>query len=206
MDYEQLADALAFCGNSLLSPMTQTANIGLDSSFWDAFPTFGSNSVAAAAEECAAWSRRFVAQHGSIDNAVANCAIEFTHLFIGPPRPAAAPWETMYQDAENGAESSVGFGEPTFEMRAILREHGMEISNKCHQYEDHMGIELLLLSELCRRTAQGDSKNIRSLSLFATEHPSSWIDPFLAKVEEEAPDGYFARLLNLTAALLEIVE
>lgn len=189
MDYEQLADALAFCGNSLLSPMTQTANIGLDSSFWDAFPTFGSNSVAAAAEECAAWSRRFVAQHGSIDNAAANCAIEFTHLFIGPPRPAAAPWESMYQDTENGAESSVGFGEPTFEMRAILREHGMEISNKCHQYEDHMGIELLLLSELCRRAAQGDSKNICSLSLFATEHHRHGLIHFLQKSKRKLQTG-----------------
>ena len=59
MSYEQLAEALAFCGNSLLSPMTQTSSIGLDPSFWRNFPAFDDERVAAATEGLAQWTKRF---------------------------------------------------------------------------------------------------------------------------------------------------
>ena len=38
MDWEALADAYAFVGNSLLTPMTRTSDVGLSPSFWSAFP------------------------------------------------------------------------------------------------------------------------------------------------------------------------
>lgn len=59
MSDEQLAEALAFCGNSLLSPMTQTSSIGLDPSFWRNFPAFDDERVAAATEGLAQWTKRF---------------------------------------------------------------------------------------------------------------------------------------------------
>ena len=211
MDYEQMADALAFCGNSLLAPMTQTANVGLDQAFWEAFPTFGDKGVARAAQSCAMWAAAFGQQCESADqDAVTRCAVEYTRLFVGPPRPAAAPWETAYRAAAAGAETSVGFGQATFEMRELLREAGLRLSNENHQYEDHMGIELLLLSELCRRAAAGgqDAGNasaVAKAAAFAAEHPAAWVGDFRAKAASAAPSGYFVNLLGVISALLGVV-
>lgn len=48
---------------------------------------------------------------------------------------------------------TVGFGEPTFQMREVLRSLGLEVAGPSNQYEDHLGLELLCLSEMCRRRA-----------------------------------------------------
>ena len=118
----------------------------------------------------------------------------------------------------------MGFGQATFEMRELLREAGLGLSNENHQYEDHMGIELLLLSELFRRAAAADGDAaaaadgdaagavavddaaalVRKAASFAVEHPAAWIDAFRAKVTEAAPDGYFASLLGMVEALLQV--
>ena len=38
MDWEAFADVYAFVGNSLLTPMARTSDVGLSPSFWSAFP------------------------------------------------------------------------------------------------------------------------------------------------------------------------
>lgn len=200
---QALSDAFAFLGNSLLAPMTQTEAVGLDPAFWQAFPTFDNDEVAQAVQACEAYAQQTAQRAAEGENVVQNCAVEYTHLFVGPPRPAAAPWETMYRAqaamqkaaadaqkaaAENsdgapavrdvaanpqGADSAasyaaprqaaampasvVGFGQATFEMQDLLRKAGLQVQNENNQYADHMGIELLLLSELCRRAAAGSA-------------------------------------------------
>lgn len=215
MDYEQLADAIAFCGNSLLAPMTQTAAVGCDPAFWDAFPTFGCPEVVAAACACATWACGATA--ASVDDGseqldvVTRCAVEYTRLFVGPPRPAAAPWETAYRAAaQSGRDDVVGFGQATFEMRELLRQEGLELSNENRQYEDHMGIELLLLSEMLRRACAGEGDDAQEALArarrFTADHPAAWIEALRAKVDDAVPGGYFANLLRLAAALLAAVD
>ena len=145
------SEAFAFIGNSLLKPMNQTDAIGLDPAFWAQFPDFESEAVADAVRVCADYAMR-AQRIGNRKDAVTHESVEFTKLFVGPPRPAAAPWETFYRVPE-GVEVSVGFGQATFEMRDLLREAGLELSNENRQYEDHIGIELLYLSTLCSRAA-----------------------------------------------------
>lgn len=195
-----LADAYAFVGNSLLRPMSQTASVGLGAQFWEAFPRFGSAAVDEAATRLARWAA--AGDGASEADRISDVSVEYTRLFVGPPAPAAPPWETM-----NRSEGvTVGFGEPTFQMRQLLRDAGLELSNENRQYEDHMGIELLYLSELCRRAAAegADADAPEALGAFVRQHPLAWIDRFAAKVSEDAPDGYYAGLLSLARALLEL--
>ena len=88
----------------------------------------------------------------NLDDRVQRASVEFAHLFVGPPKPAVAPWETFY--CQQGC--AVGFGEATHQMRTALRDNGLELAQAGRQYEDHMGIELLLASELCRRAGEGE--------------------------------------------------
>ena len=184
IDYLQYGDMLAFIGNSLLKPMTQTQSVGLDPLFWKSLPDFGEDSIAERiGRECG-------------ERAVEVVSVEYTRLFVGPPSPAAPPWETMYRGSTN-----VGFGEATFEMRNCLHDLGLELSNENRQYEDHMGIVLLYLSELCRCAVKGENCE-NQLRSFIAKHPLSWIDAFLDRIEGVFPEGYFSGLVRLEKALL----
>ena len=185
---------LAFIGNSLLKPMTQTQPVGLDPLFWKSLPDFGEDSIGEAVSLCEGIAERIGRECG--ERAVEVVSVEYTRLFVGPPSPAAPPWETMYRGSTN-----VGFGEATFEMRNCLHDLGLELSNENRQYEDHMGIELLYLSELCR-CAVKDENCENQLRSFIAKHPLSWIDAFLDRIEGVFPEGYFSGLVRLEKALL----
>lgn len=190
MDMNELGQAFALVGNLLLSPMSQIGDQGVDASFWRAVPTLGDEAADEAARAMAGWCES--ADWSRFESLVQMVSVEYTRLFIGPPEPAAAPWETMY--ALGGA--ACGFGEPTFQMRELLREAGLELGGGNRQYEDHMGVELLLLSELC---GTGGARK------FAEEHPRAWIGPFSERVSAAAPDGYYRLLLAYAARLLDLV-
>ena len=222
-EWQALADAYAFIGNSLLRPMTQTAEVGLSPAFWDAFPTLGSEEVARATNGLSQWAAEPSAQ--GQERTAQDAAVEYTALFVGPPSPAAPPWETM----NRCNDVSAGFGEPTFQMREVLRSLGLQAAGPSNQYEDHMGIELLCLSEMCRRRAWllnvaeaapgaapggeavggEDSESQAPCALtdetvgaFIDEHPLGWIDMLQAKVATASPEGYFDHVLALAHALL----
>lgn len=226
---QAFAEAFAFVGNSLLAPISHTSQAGLHSAFWEHFPDFESFQVREALEALKTWAEC------APQDSVTKVSVEFTQLFIGPPKPAAPPWETYYR----GEEVTSGFGRPTLEMREALQEAGLELSNENNQYEDHIGIELLLLSELCSSAvkssavassepcetsiegetssmksddAQVNNEDIIEWSIFAKaqalaqDHPASWIDKLLDKVKAAYPDGYFVCILTLAKALLVAFE
>lgn len=199
--WKTLSEVYGFAGNSLLKPMTQTATVGLDPAFWEAFPTFGSAEVEAAVAQCAEGAAHVVAEADERGaDPAERCAVEYTRLFIGPPSPAAAPWETAYR-----GNTTVGFGEATFQMRELLREAGLELRNDNNQYEDHMGIELLYLSTLCARTAEGQVEDATAREVtagFIDEHPLAWAEAFRLRIAEAAPGGYFDGLVALVRAVL----
>lgn len=196
----------AFLGNSLLSPMSRTESVGLDPAFWRDLGGLLDGALADSAESLASWAERASAA-AARSEVVQRVSVEFTKLFVGPPKPAAAPWES----ANGPVDSHVGFGEATFAMRERLRALGLELCNENNQYEDHVGIELLYLSELCRRASEGpfgaaacdaavpDAEEIAS---FVREHPLVWVVRLREKVAASQPEGYFVRLLDLALALL----
>ncbi len=193
---KNLSEVYGFIGNSLLKPMTQTPALGLNVDFWEMFPDFEDELVMQCIAQCKEYAAK--AMESGEGDVVERVAVEYTRLFIGPPSPAAPPWETLYQNEE----VTVGFGEATFEMRRLLREIGLELSNANRQYEDHMGIELLYLSALCRRCAEEEAPcDEEAIKGFIEKHPLRWIDVFHARVEETYPDGYFARLLALAKSI-----
>lgn len=206
------AQVFAFLGNTYLSPMSQTSKVGLFPEFWDSFPAFGSDAVRQALEDLSSWARRIWEKDFSsairndslledvtrntqaCNDRVRDVSVEFTQLFVGPPKPAAAPWETFYR--EEGVTS--GFGRATLEMREALRASGLKISNENNQYDDHIGIELLYIAELCSSNVVL-SKEQRD---FIKKHPCAWIDSFHSLIKKSRPHGYFDFTTGLTKALL----
>ena len=127
--WKTLSEAYAFIGNSLLKPMTMTSTVGLDPAFWASFPTFDDAAVAEVVAACARYAEEAARRAEAGEDEPQRVAVEYTKLFVGPPSPAAAPWETMYR----GQDVTVGFGQATFEMRELLRAAGLEVRNENNQ-------------------------------------------------------------------------
>lgn len=226
IDYAQ---TLSFVGNSLLTPMNQTETVGIDPEFWARFPDFDDAGVREKIEALRRFAETAQRRQDAGSDPVTDVSVEFTRLFVGPPKPAAAPWETFY-GAPDGMQIDVGFGKATVQMQRLLREAGLRVSNENNQFADHMGIELLYASEMARRIAvgesdaaengsadedesdlagRGESRNGNAstrndLAAFVSEHPLAWIDDFAKAIEDAAPDGYFVRIVGLAKALLEL--
>lgn len=202
------AEALAFVGNSLLAPMNQTGTVGLEVDFWTVFPLFGSKAVEEAVDACRAYASAAQENAEQGGNPVQDASVEYTRLFVGPPRPEAAPWETMYRPGSEGA--TVGFGQATFEMRKLLREAGLEVSNENNQYADHAGIELLYASVLCQRCAEAvdagdeasEAETAGDLASYVDDRLLAWFPKFHDAVEAAAEGGYLSRMIALGIALL----
>lgn len=204
----KLADALAFVGNSFLAPMSQTLDAGLDRVFWAAFPDFGSEQVARALDGLFAWA----VEGEDVPRAerVRAVSVEYARLFIGPPEPAVAPWESFY--VQEGVTN--GFGEPTFRMQERLRQAGLEVSNANNQYADHIGIELLYCSALAQRAAAGElshdeeegaagAREATLLRSFVEVELLAWLERFAAALHGQAAT-YYGLLADLAVGLASV--
>lgn len=199
-DWALHARLYAFLGNSLLTPLRPDAAMGLDPAFWDAWACDGENERVRAgiatlkehAARCAGMPQ---------EQAIQQVNVEYARLFVGPPKPAAPPWETLNRNPE----ATCGFGEATFAMRELLRQAGLQLRNENHQYEDHLGIELLYLSERCRVFAEREPsfKEETAVREFVRERPLAWIPAFHERIRQAAPHGYFDGLVELAWGLLE---
>ncbi|HIT50643.1 MAG TPA: molecular chaperone TorD family protein [Candidatus Aveggerthella excrementigallinarum] len=192
----ELSQAFAYSGNTLLAPLSRTSDVGLDPAFWEAFPTFGDAAVERACDSCAHVCR--VLADGA--DALQRADVEYAHLFVGPPKPVVPPWETAYR-----TDGGVGFGQAAVDVRRTLARLGLAVRNENNQYADHMGLELLCLSELCARTAAGDERTAALLEPFVREHPAGWAGEFARRVRDERPDGYYAGVTAVVEALLGVV-
>jgi TorA maturation chaperone TorD len=193
--------------------MNSASAAGISAGFWEEFlPEISNEHIRAGINKLAAYGE--AARLLDEDAAIRKCAVEYTKLFIGPPTPAAPPWETMYK----GEEAKFGFGQPTFEMKQLLRDAGLELKNDNNQYEDHLGIELLYLAALCGRmhaalsegveddpatASSDDAANRTALGAFIKEHPLQWIGALRDKINAAYPNGYFSGLAELVQGILE---
>lgn len=195
-DWRTYAQVFSFVGNELLVPMNRSGNVqGLNPSFWESAPVADNDLSRTGQQRLIEYAKAAASnvQDSTHAPGMMSASVEYAHFFIGPPSPAASPWETT-NDPRN--EAKVGFGSSTIAMKRLLAEEGLQLSNENNQYEDHIGIELLFLSALCEKGAsEADLLAVKKALVFAREHPLSWIDRLRANVNAERPQGYYSALL-----------
>lgn len=219
-DWQAYADVYGFVGNELLLPINRSGNlVGLDPAFWASAPVppnevgkRGLKRLIAYAEQSVARDSCRRGSEGSGDDArvpgMLAASVEYAHLFIGPPCPAASPWETT-NDPSN--PERVGYGRATVEVKRLLAEEGFELGGQANQYEDHIGVELLYLSLLANKAAHALADgDFAAAHLFAEKsdaflllHPLAWISSLRASVDAERPAGYYSALLEYVHGVLE---
>ena len=76
--------------------------------------------------------------------------------------------------------------------------------------EDHIGLELLYLSELCRRRAEETTGCLvddevcgdEAVRAFTESHPLGWIEALRSAVQKSHPQGYIDGILGVAEASL----
>lgn len=212
--YRSHATLYGFVGNELLTPMNRSGTTaGIDASFWEKMPVpdnsngiQGWTRLLAYANEAQA-NARLHANDATVPGLM-GASTEYAHLFLGPPRPAADPWETANDPDNNG---KVGYGHATVQMRKLIAKEGLELSGVSNQFEDHMGIELLFLAYLCDKAAtimdeNGDLAGLNiEMAGYIDRHPAKWMPRLRANVDASRPNGYYSALLEYAhGALIEL--
>jgi TorA maturation chaperone TorD len=125
--------------------------------------------------------------------------VEYTRLFIGPGRPAAPPWESLYREGRD-----VLFGQPTLDMRRLLALEGVKAKPSSHQFEDHIGYELVYLGLRFARFAKSSPSIADRVELasFIESHPLSFIGPLHEKADSAASIGFYPALIDLVWGFL----
>lgn len=205
--WQAYSEVYAFVGNELLLPMNRSGSLqGLDPAFWRQVPVPGNEKGRRGLQRLGAYAQ--AASQTAADSeepdvpGMLGASVEYAHLFIGPPKPAADPWETT-NDPRNA--DKVGFGNATLAMKRLLAEEGLELAGQGNQFEDHMGVELLYLSALCGTCAQdsSDSKTAEKAAWFIKAHPLFWMARFRENVDAARPNGYYSALLEYVDGVLE---
>jgi TorA maturation chaperone TorD len=218
-EYIRCAELYSFLGNSLLKIMSPETSVGLDPVFWENFAAnFGLEQLneqrapKLVNERCgsALVSLRRVARELSSfpqKKAIERVGVEYTRLFVGPGTPAAPPWETLYREG-----GTVLFGQPTIDMRRLFSRAGVQASPESHQFEDHLGFELLYLAMTSARLAElpPGSESAASLAherqVFLQKHPLSFIEPLYEKAQHASKErslvGYYLALISLVWGVL----
>jgi TorA maturation chaperone TorD len=195
----------SFLGNCLLEAVSINNNAFMKQEFWREFPLKAANpKINKGLEEliqCTASLDQLPASQ-----AIQKIQVEYTHLFLGPGRPQAPLWESVYRTPEK-----VLFGWTTLQVREAYLQHGFEIKLKYRQPEDHLGLELMFLStvsyyiakDLKDKATQAQALSIvRNQIAFINEHPLTWISDLLNDARENASVGFYCGLIELIWGIL----
>lgn len=183
----------SYLGDRLLNPPREGFADDLRPEFWMSFPLNPANRQMEEALHELSLLLSGV-NDGNINKIIDDIAIEYTISFVGPGSPPAPPWESLYRN-----EGSVLFGQPTFDIKEFVRKNALIIDDGSNQLEDHLGIELLILSAISKKAllTKPSVRDIIAQITFLEQHPLWWVETFQAKVEQCSSVGYYSSITKL---------
>lgn len=148
--------------------------------------------VAAGLKLLDSWSQQYVRVPGSAT--LEELRSDYTRLFIGPDHLLAAPWESVHRSVDR-----LLFQEQTLQVREWYRRYGLEAVNLYREPDDHVGLELALLSHIATLAAEAaDSRDEAALSRyleaersFVAEHPITWVPLWCELVIRQARTDFY---------------
>lgn len=128
---------------------------------------------------------------------------EYHRLFLGPTRPVAPPFESVYRDG-------VMLGPTAIEFLAELREAGFEPAREFRLPPDHVSVQLEYLASLelraDRAMAEGrmeEADECRQRAIALTDrHLGRWLPALSARLEAAAPESPYTYLVRAAATIV----
>lgn len=130
---------------------------------------------------------------------------EYHRLFLGPSRPVAPPFESVYRDG-------TAFGPATRGFLSELQEAGLEPLEGFRLPPDHVALEIEFLAHLEVRARQARDQGHHEESAmwsekarnFVDEHLARWLPLFLARLESGAPQSPYTALVRVAMEVVGI--
>lgn len=143
------------------------------------------------------------------DKLVADLAVEYTRLFIGPG-PHLSPHESVHWSADNPSEGAL-WGPQTVKVRRFIQATGLSYDEHFAGMPDHIGAELELMQRLTEKESeawtQGAEEDARWCKTvqkrFFDEHLCMWVPNFCDKVIDMAQMDFFRDMASLTKTFLD---
>ena len=155
-----------------------------------------------------AWSQSV--RNGISDEQFGNLQTDYSRLLIGPAKPLAPPWESVYFN-----EDHMIFQEQTVQVRAWYRRFGLEPEKLYQEPDDHIGLELAFLAHLVGLGVQelesGSDDQFTELlqaqAQFMAQHPLKWVQSWEEQVAKHAHSDFYRGLArSISGALLVMAE
>ena len=130
---------------------------------------------------------------------------DFTHLFLGPAKAPAAPWESVYF-----CDERLVFQQQTLQVREWYARFGLEPINLHKEPDDHIGLELEFLAHLAKLGVQALEVNdsvrfdelLKAQREFLAAHPIKFFMEWCQLVEDNAKTDFCRAMALLTRGSL----
>lgn len=168
--------------------------------FLEAFPLADQNEeIRVGAAEIAEYLKD---PNTSTDNLLTNLSVDFCGLLLGPGRPSAPPWESVYL-----SEKGLLFSEETIAIRREYEKYNLKVEKFQREPDDHIAYELDFIRHLCQLTINHLEKKdadkvkelLQSQKDFLTNHLQKWAPQFCQNAVKNARTNFyrgFAKILE----------
>lgn len=161
----------------------------------------GNDSVQKGAEALRSWAADYTEEKA--DRVYNDCMA----LLIGPGKPLAAPWESVYSEANEG----LIFQQETADVRKAYRAFGLQVDQLYHEPDDHIAYELEFMAALSSRAAEalreGRDDEARTFldakDAFLTGHLQTWAFKWCDLVDEHASTDFYRGISLLVRGFLQ---
>lgn len=127
---------------------------------------------------------------------------DYTHLFIGPHKIPAPPWESVYLNKER-----LIFQEETLNVRRAYLKYCLVPQNFGREADDHLGYELDFMYRLCQLSLE-DAEFIGSILSdqkdFLQNHISKWVPLICKDICFHAKTDFYKGLAMCLEGFIEV--
>lgn len=145
-------------------------------------------------------------RQGDFDGKIEQLAREYASLFLGVGPKTVSLCESVYRSASGLLSQSA-----LFEVQQAYRETGVAKSDRYHEPDDHVAVELDYMARLCEMTQEAGRQEraqaLRLLTLqqaFLEAHLLQWIPLFSQHLIAAAPSGFYRAMAHLLKGYIGI--
>jgi len=132
--------------------------------------------------------------------------VDFAKLFVGPYKLFAAPYGSVYLDAQRKV-----MGDSTLDVKSRYREVGLDAANNFKDAPDHIAAELEFMHYLIFKEIEACSNAnmetaigyIQKQKSLLEDHLMAWVPEFAASIIENAETIFYQNLARATEAFLK---
>jgi TorA maturation chaperone TorD/NAD-dependent dihydropyrimidine dehydrogenase PreA subunit len=125
--------------------------------------------------------------------------LSFARLFLGPGRPIAHPFESVYVDRQLA-------GETMERVLGCYAEAGLQVSAACQELPDHISLEFAFMAHLTSKEAS-ESKQTgiwrQHQRRFLHQHLARWLPSFCQRIENSEAHPFYRNAALAAKSLVQ---